>query len=66
MKLEDISDKNIELAFAEIPPLSLASYQAFCKRTGRTGPFKRIAVGLYLEMLEIQLNLKSVLEKSFS
>ena len=64
MKLKDVSDKDIELAFAEIPPLSLASYQAFYKRTGRTGPFKRFAVGLHLEKMAVDRNLGAVIENS--
>ena len=62
MKLEDVSDKDIELAFAEIPAEDVGQYLAFCKRTGRTGPFKRIAVGLHLERVEIQRNLGAILE----
>ena len=62
MKLEDVSDKDIELAFAEIPAEDISRYRAFCKRTGRTGPFKRIAVGLHLERMEIQRNLGAVIK----
>ena len=63
MKLKDVSNKDIELAFAEIPVEAVDKYRAFCKRTGRTGSFKRLAVGLYLEMMETQHNLAGVLSE---
>lgn len=64
MKLKDVSDKDIELAFAEIPSETVEDYRAFCKRTGRTGPFKRIAVGLHLEKMAIHRSLSAVIENA--